>query len=262
VTLNIGMGLIKQVCEMATRAGEEIMEVYRTDFAVEAKDDNSPVTEADRRAEALITDAIRAEITDAFPIVGEEAVSEGHAPNVTGQPFWLIDPLDGTKEFVKRGKEFTVNIALIEIGLPMLGVVHLPATGDTFWGSRYGSFATVAGGAPRQIACRAMPSEGIVAMVSRSHKTPEVDKYLADLKIGKEISAGSSMKFCRVAMGQADLYPRFGRTMEWDTAAGHAVVRFAGGRVCKTDGTELMYGKPEFENPDFIVSGAETQSTN
>lgn len=262
MTLNIGMGTINQVCELALRAGEEIMQVYRGDFAVETKDDASPVTEADRRAEYLITKAIRAEITDAFPIVGEEAVSEGRTPDVTGQPFWLIDPLDGTKEFVKRGKEFTVNIALIEIGLPMLGVVHLPATGDMFWGSRYGSFAVVAGGAPRQIACRPAPADGLIAMVSRSHRTPEVDGFLADYRIKKEISAGSSMKFCRIATGQADLYPRFGRTMEWDTAAGHAVVRFAGGSVRKTDGNELMYGKPEFENPDFIVSGAEDSSTH
>ncbi|MCG8511760.1 MAG: 3'(2'),5'-bisphosphate nucleotidase CysQ, partial [Rhodospirillales bacterium] len=190
MTLNIGMGTIKQVCELATRAGKEIMEAYESDFAVEAKDDSSPVTEADRRAEALITKAIREEITDVFPIVGEEAVSEGRIPEVMGQPFWLIDPLDGTKEFIKRGKEFTVNIALIEIGLPMLGVVYLPATGDMFWGSRYGSFATVAGSAPRQIACRPVPTDGIVAMVSRSHKTPAVDEYLADFNVKKEISAG------------------------------------------------------------------------
>lgn len=260
MTLNIGMGTIKQVCELAVRAGEEIMKVYNSDFAIESKEDSSPVTEADRRAEALITKAIREEITDVIPIVGEEAVSDGQIPDVAGQPFWLIDPLDGTKEFIKRGKEFTVNIALIEIGLPMLGVVHLPATGDTFWGSRMGSFATIAGSAPKQIACRPAPTDGLIAMVSRSHKTPQVDEFLSGFTIKKEISASSSMKFCRIATGQADLYPRFGRTMEWDTAAGHAVVRFAGGSVRKTDGSELMYGKPDFENPDFIVSGAENSS--
>ncbi|MBL6946381.1 MAG: 3'(2'),5'-bisphosphate nucleotidase CysQ [Rhodospirillales bacterium] len=233
------------------------MEVYDSDFAVESKNDNSPVTEADRRAEALITDAIRKDITDVFPIVGEEAVSDGIIPDVTGQPFWLLDPLDGTKEFIKRGTEFTVNIALIEIGIPVLGVVHVPATGDTYWGSRYGSFATTGGSAERQIFCRPQPDDGVVAVVSKSHKTPEVDEYLKQFTVRKEIGAGSSLKFCRLATGNADLYPRMGRTMEWDTAAGHAVLRFAGGKVLTLEDKELFYGKSGFENPDFVASGAD-----
>ncbi len=257
MTVNIGLGTIKRVCDLSILAGREIMNVYREGFSVETKDDDSPVTVADQRAETLITKAIREEITDAYPIVGEEAVSAGIIPDVTGQPFWLIDPLDGTKEFIRRGKDFTVNIALVELGVPVFGVVHTPATGDIFWGSRNGAFAMVAGGAARQIFCRPSPAEGVTALVSRSHRTPEVDAYLAHFTVAKEISAGSSLKFCRVALGEADLYPRFGRTMEWDTAAGHAVLRFAGGHVHTVEGRELAYGKPEFENPDFIASGLE-----
>lgn len=253
MTLNIGLGLIDQICELSARAGREIMDIFNRGFDVETKDDGSPVTEADQRAETLITDAIRGQITDAFPIVGEEAVAAGHIPEVAGQPFWLIDPLDGTKEFINRRKEFTVNIALIETGLPVLGVVHCPASGDTYWGSRNGAFATIAGGAPRPIACRQPEEDGVIALVSRSHRTPEVDAYLSRFTVRKEISAGSSVKFCRVATGEADLYPRFGRTMEWDTAAGHGVLRFAGGHVRTTEGAELTYGKPGFENPDFIA---------
>ncbi len=257
MTLNIGLGLVKQVRELAVVAGREIMEVYNSDFTVDTKDDASPVTEADRRAEVLITQAIRKDITDAFPIVGEEAVSEGIIPDVAGQPFWLLDPLDGTKEFIKRGKDFTVNIALIEIGIPVLGVVHVPATGDTYWGSRYGSFATTGGNAERRISCRPQPTNGIVAIVSKSHRTPEIDEYLKQFTVSKEISTGSSLKFCRVAAGNADLYPRLGRTMEWDTAAGHAVLRYAGGTVKTLENQELFYGKPNFENPHFVASGAD-----
>ena len=255
MTPDISLRLIDQVRDIAVRAGREIMAVYNSDFQVDAKDDKSPVTEADRRAEALITEAIRGEVSDAFPIVGEEAVADGHIPNVSGDPFWLVDPLDGTKEFIGRRTEFTVNIALIELGLPVLGVVHLPATGDVYWGSRHGAFAVTDGSAPQTIGCRQAPAEGLIAIVSRSHRSPEIDEYLAPFKISKEISAGSSMKFCRVATGAADLYPRLGRTMEWDTAAGHAVLRFAGGSVRTLEGEELRYGKPEFENPHFVARG-------
>ncbi len=253
MTLDISPRLIEQVRDIAVRAGQEIMAVYNSDFEVDAKDDKSPVTEADRRAETLITDAIRSEITDAIPIVGEEAVAEGRIPNVSDDPFWLVDPLDGTKEFIRRRTEFTVNIALIEAGLPVLGVVHLPATGDVYWGSSHGAFATTGGSAPQSIGCRPTPADGLIAIVSRSHRSPEIDDYLSQFKISTEVSAGSSMKFCHVATGAADLYPRLGRTMEWDTAAGHAVLRFAGGSVKTLEGDELRYGKPEFENPHFVA---------
>ena len=252
---DIPLPFVDQICELAVRAGHEIMAVFNSDFAVQSKQDDSPVTEADRRAERLITETIRKDITDAFIIVGEEAAADGFMPDVAGRTFWLIDPLDGTKEFVKRGTDFTVNIALIENGQPVLGAVHLPVTGETFWGSRHGAFIRTADGAVRPIACRPDPSDGIVAVVSKSHRTPETDAYLKRFAIRQEISVGSSLKFCSVATGDADLYPRLGRTMEWDTAAGHAVLRFAGGSVKTLAGHELSYGKPGFENPSFVASG-------
>ncbi len=256
MTLTIDSALVERVRHIALRAGEAIIEVYNTDFEVERKDDASPVTEADQRAETLIVDAIRREITDAYPIVAEEAVAAGDVPVVGDGPFWLVDPLDGTKQFVSRKGEFTVNIALIENRRPQLGVVHAPALGSTYWGSANGAFATADGGAPRPISCRAMPEKGLVAVASRSHRTPETDEFLGQYDVGDVISSGSSIKFCLVASGRADLYPRMGRTMEWDTAAGHAVVRFAGGSVTEVDGSEFLYAKPGFENPHFVVWGA------
>jgi len=257
VTVNFGLGDIDRLRDIAERAGKEIMEVYNSDFDVETKDDASPVTAADKRAEALITKEIKA-MTDAFPIVGEEAFSDGRAPAVGSGPFWLVDPLDGTKEFIKRNGEFTVNIALIEAGCPVVGVVHAPVLDATYWGNRNGAFATSGGGKAQPIAARPAPANGLVALVSRSHRTAEVDEFLADYTIKNEISAGSSLKFCHVAAGRADLYPRLGRTMEWDTAAGHAVLSFAGGHVRTLKGGDLRYGKAGFENPHFVATGQES----
>ena len=259
--LNIGLDFVKQVSDIAKRAGIEIMKVYKTDFIVDTKDDNSPVTEADQLAEALILRSIREGLTDRFPIVSEEAASNGIIPNVAGSAFWLIDPLDGTKEFINRNGEFTVNIALIENTKPVLGIVHVPATGATYTGSSAGSFLELNGEVRKEIQCNAYNGNPITAMVSRSHRTPDVDEYLKDFNIGKEISAGSSLKFCLLADGSGDLYPRLGRTMEWDTAAGHAVLRFAGGSVTTLEGYDLGYGKPEFENPHFIAAGPGIEAT-
>ncbi|MDD9877602.1 MAG: 3'(2'),5'-bisphosphate nucleotidase CysQ [Magnetovibrio sp.] len=253
--LNIGLGLAKQAVDVARRAGGEIMRVYQTDFQVEAKDDNSPVTQADKAAEDLILRSIREGITADFPIVSEEAAAAGNIPVVRDTPFWLVDPLDGTKEFVNRNGEFTVNIALIENTRPILGVVHLPAQGVSYFGFSMGAFRQKGGEAREEIKCRPAPADGLTALVSRSHKTPEVDEFLARYTVTQQISAGSSLKFCRVAEGAADIYPRMGRTMEWDTAAGHAVLRFAGGTVERLDGTELGYGKDGFENPHFVAAG-------
>lgn len=252
--LNIPLSMLDSLHLMAVRAGKEIMEVYNSDFEVEVKDDSSPVTAADRRAETLITQAIKDEITADFPIVGEEAFSDGNAPAIGDGPFWLIDPLDGTKEFVKKTGEFTVNIALINLGLPVVGVVHTPATGHVYMGSPHGAFADLGDG-PKPISCRSWPPGGLTAMVSKSHKTPETDEFLKDYDIREETSAGSSLKFCVVARGIADIYPRLGRTMEWDTAAGHAVLHAAGGTVTDLDGKPLTYGKPGFENPHFVAKG-------
>lgn len=260
--LSLGLGFVKQVSGIATRAGAEIMKVYETDFAVETKDDQSPVTKADKVAEAVILRSIREGLTDRFPIVSEEAASEGHIPDVKNTAFWLIDPLDGTKEFINKNGEFTVNIALIENGKPVLGVVYVPTTETMYSASAAGTFVKRKEEAEKQIQCNVLGSDPITAVVSRSHRSPEVDDYLKDFNIGKEMSAGSSLKFCLIAEGMADLYPRFGRTMEWDTAAGHAVLRFAGGSVKTVDGDELTYGKSDHENPHFIAAGPGIESNS
>lgn len=255
MTLNIGRGLLEQVGAIAEQAGARIINIRDRGLQVDVKADSSPVTEADREAEEFIIQSIRKDITGAFPIVSEEAFSRGEIPDVGGAPFWLVDALDGTKEFVKGGTDFTVNIAIIENNRPVMGVVHVPATGATYWGSREGAFFEAPGVDARRIACRPAPADGLVAMVSRSHRTSEVDAYLAAFAIRQEISVGSSLKFCEVARGNADIYPRLGRTMEWDTAAGHAVLLFAGGQVKTMDGVDLCYAKPGFENPHFVAAG-------
>jgi 3'(2'), 5'-bisphosphate nucleotidase len=260
LSFDITADVVERVRNIALRAGNAILAVYDTDFDVERKDDASPVTEADRRAEALILEALRREITDAFPIVAEEEVAAGRIPEINGGPFWLVDPLDGTKEFVRRQGEFTVNIALIEGCRPRLGVVHAPAKDATYWGSPLGAFARTDGGSDRPIACRPVPEKGLIAVASKSHRNPELEAFLARYDLAEAIAAGSSIKFCLIAAGRADLYPRTGRTMEWDTAAGHAVVLFAGGSVTDMQGNELTYGKPGFENPHFIVRGAQRPS--
>ncbi len=259
MSLDITANMVESVRDIALRAGEAILAIYNTDFGVDQKQDASPVTEADRRAEALILDALRRDITDAYPIIAEEEVAAGRIPEIDGGPFWLVDPLDGTKEFVKRQGEFTVNIALIEGGRPCLGVVHAPARNATYWASEWGAFARTEAGAPHAIACRPMPEKGLVAVASKSHRNPELEAFLAGYDLAESIAAGSSIKFCLVAAGLADIYPRTGRTMEWDTAAGHAIVLFAGGSVTDMQGDELTYGKPGFENPHFVVRGAPRQ---
>ena len=254
--LTIDLELLERTRDIALRASEKIMEIYQTDFNVETKGDNSPVTQADKLAEELIIKAIKAEISDLVPIIGEESVEEGTAPKIEGNMFWLVDPLDGTKEFVNKNGEFTVNIALIENGIPILGVVDAPAIKTTYWAARsIGAFMQSGDKAAQPITCRTPPTDGLSAMASRSHPSPEVEGFLKNYNIAQRVSSGSSLKFCRVAEGIADIYPRMGRTMEWDTAAGHAVLACAGGRVCKTDGTDLNYAKPGLENPHFIAIG-------
>lgn len=238
---------------IAKRAGVEIMKIYATDFAVETKSDNSPVTLADQAADDLIVAALKTELATPFPIVTEETFQVGKTRVDAGAPFWLVDPLDGTKQFVKKQGEFTVNIALIVAGAPVFGVVHAPAIGATYWGSPLGAFAETGGKGTYPISVRPVPADGIAAVVSRSHKTPETDTFLTHFTVANEVSSGSSIKFCRIAEGAADLYPRFGRTMEWDTAAGHAVLTHAGGAVLRPGGGPLQYGKPGFENPNFVA---------
>jgi 3'(2'), 5'-bisphosphate nucleotidase len=255
---HIGTGetgqVINDLVETAERAGKEILAVYGREFAHELKADDSPVTEADLRAEALILEAL-AELAPEIPVVAEESVTAGDVPQVGDGPFFLVDPLDGTREFISRNGEFTVNIALVEGRLPRLGVVHMPALDETFWGERdSGAWRRHARGAPERIRCRA-PGEALVVVASRSHRDAKTDEYLRRFEVAELISAGSSLKFCRVAQGLADLYPRLGRTMEWDVAAGHAVLLAAGGGVETIEGEPLHYAKPGFENPHFVAHG-------
>lgn len=243
------------IARIAEEAGRAIMAIYARDFDVEVKADSSPVTEADQVAEGIILKGLRA-LTPDIPIVAEEEVAAGRVPDISGGAFWLVDPLDGTREFINRNDEFTVNIALIRDGRPVLGVVHIPALNETFLAAGPGAVTLKRGNAePQPIAARGAPAEGMTVMVSRSHLSPETEDFLQDFTVHERKDAGSSLKFCRLAEGAADLYPRLGRTMEWDTAAGHAVLACAGGRVDRLDGTPLTYGKAEFENPHFVARG-------
>ena len=254
---------------IAERAGKEILAYYveAKEIEVRQKADASPVTEADEAAEALILEAL-AKLTPGIPVVSEEAASAGHVPDVSGGRFWLVDPLDGTKEFISRNGEFTVNIALVVAGVPVAGVVHAPALAMTWAGAKGAEGAqdrpdgpalatySQTDQPPMAIAARAIPPEGAVVVASRRHGSgSELDEFLAGYEVKEQVSAGSSLKFCLVATAKADLYPRFGRTMEWDTAAGHAVLRAAGGKVLTQEGAPLVYGKPGFENPHFIAYG-------
>lgn len=241
---------------LARDAAREIMRIYAGDLGERTKADKSPVTDADHAAEAVILAGLRG-LTPDTPVVAEEEVAAGRAPKLDAGPFWLVDPLDGTKEFIKRNGEFTVNIALIDGGHPILGVVLAPAS-DTLWrgAARLGADKSDKGRLFEGIATRVPPLAGLTAFASRSHAIySDLDIWFRNngLTIAERRQAGSSLKFCLIAEGQADIYPRFGPTNEWDTAAGQAVLEAAGGEVVTTDGHPLRYGKPGFANPHFIA---------
>lgn len=247
--------LLAQLTPLIRDAGRVIMDIYATDFDVTRKGDASPVTQADQQAEAVILAGL-ARIAPDIPVVAEEAVAAGQIPDVSDR-FFLVDPLDGTKEFISRNGEFTVNIALIEYGRPVLGLVYAPAIERLFTGAvGLGAWLEDASG-QRPIRCRAVPAEGLTVVASRSHgDETALDAFLAGRTVASRTNAGSSLKLCLVAAGEADLYPRLGRTMEWDIAAGDAVLRAAGGRVTVVaDGSDLRYGKPGFDNPHFAAAG-------
>ncbi len=245
---------------IAREAGALIMTHYGNDPVVRRKADASPVTAADEAAETLILAALR-ELAPEIPVISEEAAAQGKLPEIAaatpGRRFWLVDPLDGTREFLSGTGEFTVNIALIEGTAPALGVVHVPPRDVSYLGAGAGLAFRQEGERARQpIAARVQPSDGAIVLASRSHGSVDaLDSFLASQRIAGRVRAGSSLKFCLIAEGVADLYPRFGRTMEWDTAAAHAVLASAGGSVATLDGDELAYGKPGFENPHFIARG-------
>lgn len=254
--------LTASLTALALEAGRAIMPFYKSGCAVAAKTDQSPVTEADRNAEAVILKGLAAIAPDT-PVVAEERCAAEGLPSV-GEVFFLVDPLDGTREFVGGSGEFTVNIALIRNGRPVVGVVYAPAASLLYaaadgaaWRSAVGRDGVLVG--RERLSARRRPEQGLVAVASRSHRSPETDAFLSGLDVVDFAPAGSSLKFCLIAEGAADVYPRLGRTMEWDTAAGQAVLEAAGGSVLVfPDGPVLSYGKRArgYDNPHFIAWGA------
>jgi len=251
--------LTQTAIKAAIKAGNEILDVYYNfDFGVEIKSDNSPLTIADRRAHNVIT-AILNETE--IPVLSEEGKSIPYEERKTWNLFWLVDPLDGTKEFIKRNDEFTVNIALIEGTAPVAGVVYVPVTRELFWGNHSGSFkAFVENEGLNNI--QRLPSivtkENFVIAGSKSHMNPETEAFIEKLdKKGKPVeikSKGSALKICMVAEGVADIYPRLAPTMEWDTAAGHAIVKFTGREIVQFENNRpLVYNKENLLNPWFVV---------
>jgi 3'(2'), 5'-bisphosphate nucleotidase len=248
----------------ALEAGATVLRFFENGCEASVKRDGSPVTEADAAAEAVIERHLAAAFPS-VPVVAEEASAAGRLPVDTGGRFFLVDPLDGTKEFVAKLSDFTVNIALVENGAPVAGVVFAPAYGELFVGSAAGAFRAHVGqdgavGAMVPIAAR-RPPQRIIALVSRSHYSSDTDDFLAGHDLEAAVPVGSSLKFCRIAEGVADIYPKLGRTMEWDTAAGQAVLDAAGGSVRTLDGKPLRYGHgtgdgiSRFANPRFIARG-------
>ncbi len=248
--------LLALAADLARQAGEAILAVRARGFATLQKHDDSPVTEADHAAERVIVAGLRAAAPD-IPVVAEEEIAAGHVP-ATASSFWLVDPLDGTREFAALRDDFVVNVGLVRDGRPALGVVGVPVAGEAYGGivgkrawkrDKTGEHA---------IRARAAPPEGLTVIASRSHAN---EAKLAEFLHGRTIAAvtniGSALKFCRIAEGMADCYPRFGRTMEWDTGAPQAVLEAAGGSVRRLDGPPLDYGKPGWENPHFICFGRE-----
>lgn len=250
--------MIPSLQKTILRAGETVMEVFHSDFEVFGKSDQSPVTEADRRGEEVIEAALK-ELAPDIPIVGEEAKSEGKCPDISGGTFWLVDPLDGTKEFIKKGSDFTVNIGLIKDGLPVMGLVLAPAMNKLYWGivGEGAWIADVEDGNlknPRATKTRQPSEDSLTIVASKSHRSEELETWLAHFPTAEHVSIGSSLKLCLLATGEADLYPRLGPTCEWDTAAAHAVLLAAGGSVEVAGGSPLTYGKDltTFLNPWFL----------
>ncbi|WP_306044436.1 3'(2'),5'-bisphosphate nucleotidase CysQ [Nioella sp. MMSF_3534] len=243
---------------LALQAGDRIMEIYNADdFEVKAKSDESPVTEADEAADALISAGIRSAFPDMVLVTEEQAASHEQSAS----SFIIVDPLDGTKEFIKRRGDFTVNIALVQDGVPIRGVVYAPAKGRLFYTEADGRSVEETGpfdidnkGNVAAISVSKPDNSALLVVASKSHRDAATDAYIGKYNVEDMKSAGSSLKFCLVATGEADLYPRLGRTMEWDTAAGDAVLRGAGGHVIRFDDhTPFTYGKPGYENPFFIA---------
>jgi 3'(2'), 5'-bisphosphate nucleotidase len=245
--------LLPEVALATRRAGDAIRTHYESDFAVVKKTDGSPVTAADHASEAVMLEALRT-ITPEIPVVSEEEVEAGRFPDISGGRFWLVDPLDGTKEFVKRNGEFAVVVGLVVDFKPVAGIIYAPIL-DTLYAGGAGRAWREKDGRSEALAARAPASDGLVVAISRSHISEKFESYLATLPLKGRVACGSAIKFGLLAAGEADIYPRYGQTMEWDTAAGHAILEAAGGRLETKDGGTLVYGKPGFLNHGFIARG-------
>ena len=245
------------VTTIAREAGKAIMEVYDTDFEVNRKDDKSPLTLADVRSHRIIADSLRTRYPD-IPVLSEEGKEVPFEIRRNWDRFWLVDPLDGTKEFVKRNGEFTVNIALVENHTPVLGIIYIPVTGRLFVGNVPEGCWEITGAGRRKLRVAQMPALGAPVRIlrSRSHPTPQLDEFLSVISSYQITNRGSSIKFCAVAEGEADFYPRFGPTWEWDTAAGQAIVTAAGGVMLDLSGKPFVYNKQNLLNGPFIVSSS------
>jgi len=250
--------LVTVMRRLSIEAGDKIMEIYGADdFEVKTKSDESPVTIADEAADKIISDGLRAAFPDVTLVTEEQSATH----SASGDTFLIVDPLDGTKEFINRRGDFTVNIALVEGGVPMRGVVYAPARSRMFFTLADGSAVEETGDFPKDsmgpvqpISVSTPDNAALMVVASKSHRDQATDDYIAKYNVRDMKSAGSSLKFCLIATGEADLYPRVGRTMEWDTAAGHAVLTGAGGAVVRFDDlTPLTYGKADFANPFFIA---------
>jgi 3'(2'), 5'-bisphosphate nucleotidase len=240
-----------KLLEIAKQAGEIIMQMRNQDLAIERKSDNSQVTKADIAADLFICQQL-ADFAPNIHIVSEEGTQ--HPQN---ESFWCVDPLDGTKSYIRGDDDFTVNISLIMHGLPVVGVIYIPAMQQLYYGEVGGSAYSIKANIQQKLQVRAQPNDGATLILSRYHSAEKLTELKAQFNMKDYLIASSSLKFCRVAEGVADIYPRFGATMEWDTAAGHAILKAAGGKVVELDnlGSELRYGKPNFLNPNFVAYG-------
>lgn len=244
---------LADICEEAARL---ILPLWKSGLEVHSKADESPVTEADRRGELLILERLR-EAFPGIPIVSEEHASEFGTPDAIGPRFFVVDPVDGTKAFVRGDPSFTVNIGLIENGRPVAGAVNAPATGETWFTAPGGARKRVNGGPPSAVRVRSWPADAAVALISHTMKPETTEALAREYGFHQTQAMDSSIKFCRIAEGAADIYPRHGPTMEWDIAAGHAVLEAAGGRVLTPEGEAVAYGKASagFRNGWFVARG-------
>ena len=254
--------MIDKIIEIAINAGNAILEIYKQDFTVELKSDDSPLTLADKTANEIIINGLKT-INNSIPIISEENKLIDFSERKNWTKCWIVDPLDGTKEFIKKNGEFTVNIALVEYGIPVLGVVHVPAQNITYYAEKNIGCYKIENGNSTQLKIRRLAEDGVLKIVgSRSHQTPELLAYVEQQKTKfanvEFVAAGSSLKFCLLAEGKADVYPRLGPTMEWDTCAGQIVATEAGAEVLRFDNNEpLLYNRENLLNPFFIVKNPE-----